>query len=394
VTAVIDDQQLLTKRRAALEVTGWGRPFTFLQPRNLAMWVYLALVASGTALWVQEMQTQSHVYSQAIVASTVVFGLYGALFWWFTARIDRYSSQSAKVKVVAFIWGGFGATWAMAAPANDAIRSLYAKAFGQVWALNWSAGLTAPFTEELSKGLGLLLILALGRKVVRTAYDGFIIGAFIGLGFQIVEDISYGMNSAASQFGANQVGAAMQTIYMRLAVGVAAHILYSATFCAGLLYLIGTPAQPRRVGRGLALMATSMLLHGVWDSVSGIVSALGVPGMSFVLLAGVIVLAILIVFWTFHLTVTPERQYMLDVMAPEVASGVITQAELDALSGTRKDRKAYWKSRSGHRDRKQAKHVLDASFDLADAIAADRGLNTPKVEFTRSEVRRLRQATS
>ena len=149
---------------------------------------------------------------------------------------------------------------------------------------------------------------------------------------------------------------------------------------------------PFRVGRGLLLMATAILLHGVWDSVSGIVGALGAPGMTFVLLVGVIVLAIIIVFWTFHMTVTPERRYMRDVMAPEVASGVITQAELDALTGTRKDRKAYHKSGSGHHERKRAKHVLEASFDLADAIADSRGLDTPKVEFTRSEIVRLRQS--
>ena len=76
------------------------------------------------------------------------------------------------------------------------------------------------------------------------------IGAFIGLGFQIVEDISYAMNSAASQFCANQVGASLQTVYLRTVVGVSAHILYSAIFCAGLIYVLGTAEQPRacRVG--------------------------------------------------------------------------------------------------------------------------------------------------
>src|SRR6202012_2114112 len=157
-------------------------------------------------------------------------------------------------------WGGFAATGAMAANANTAILSLYTKLFGQTWALNWGAGLAAPFTEETAKGAGLLLLIALAPRQVRTAFDGFIMGAFIGLGFQIIEDITYALTSAGSQFGANQIGASIGTIVLRMVSGVAAHILYSAIFCAGLVYLVGRPAEPRKVGRGLLLVAIPMLL--------------------------------------------------------------------------------------------------------------------------------------
>ena len=158
----------------------------------------------------------------------------------------------------------------MAANANDAMLALYSKNFGQVWALNWGAGLAAPFTEEFAKGAGLLLLIALAQRHVRTAFDGFILGAFIGLGFQIVEDITYAMTSAGTQFGANQIGASVGTIILRMLTGVAAHILYSAIFCAGVVYLVGRPAEPRKIGRGLVLIAIPMLLHGTWDSVAAI----------------------------------------------------------------------------------------------------------------------------
>ncbi|MFE7423680.1 PrsW family glutamic-type intramembrane protease [Rhodococcus sp. NPDC057529] len=135
--------------------------------------------------------------------------------------------------------------------------------------MDWGAGLTAPFTEEISKGIGLLLLIALAPRLVRTAFDGFVLGAFIGLGFQILEDTQYALASSAAQFGANPVGNAMFTIVMRMTMGVAAHILYSAVFGAGLVYFLGRLAEPRRRGRGLALMATAMLLHGVWDNIGG-----------------------------------------------------------------------------------------------------------------------------
>ena len=94
----------------------------------------------------------------------------------------------------------------MAANADDAILGLYANTFGQAWALDWGAALSAMFTEEWAKGFGLLLLIGLAPRQVRTAFDGFILGAFIGLGFQIIEDIPYVLTSAGSEFGANQGG--------------------------------------------------------------------------------------------------------------------------------------------------------------------------------------------
>jgi RsiW-degrading membrane proteinase PrsW (M82 family) len=380
--------ELDTARVDAIEMSGWGRAFRFYQPRNLAFWLYLWLVGSGIITFATMVVNNVDAYGPALAVSSVVFALYGALFWWFTQRIDRYSSQPAKLVVVAFLWGGFAATWVMAAPANDAIRALYAKAFGQEWSLNWSAGLTAPFTEETAKGIGLLLIIALAPRLVRTAFDGFVLGAFIGLGFQILEDIAYALTAAGSEFGANQIGAAVGTLVMRMLTGIAAHILYSAVFCTGLVYLIGRPAEPRQVGRGLALMATAMLFHGVWDSVSGLAGSQ--VWLTWVLLIGIVALALVVVTTVFRMTVPKERAFLRAVMAPEVAAGVLTQAELEAMAGDRKERKAYRKAGTSRTDRRRRSHVLEAGFDLADELGTARGQDTDRVRFARQEVTRLR----
>ncbi|MEZ4500048.1 MAG: hypothetical protein R2839_08165 [Thermomicrobiales bacterium] len=77
-------------------------------------------------------------------------------------------------------------------------------------------------------------------------------------------------------------------------------------------------------------------------------------------------------------------------MAPEVAQGTITEAELTALSGIRKDRKHYEKSAQGYRDQKSPELVLEAATDLAEALAESGGYNTPEAEFARAEVVRVR----
>jgi RsiW-degrading membrane proteinase PrsW (M82 family) len=276
----------------------------------------------------------------------------------------------------------------IAANANTPILSLYSKAFGQAWALNWGAGLTAPFTEELAKGAGLLLLITLAPRVIRTAYDGFIVGAFLGLGFQILENVQYAQGAAGSQFGANQIGASALTVIVRALTGLGGHILYSAIFGAGLIYFLGTPGEPRRRARGVALMLLAILLHGVWDDQGGLLGPFGA-----LLNAGLIlfpIIFIVIVVLVFKMTVPREREYMREVMAPEVARDVITTAELDALSGDRKARKAYRKSGSDHRAHVRARHVLDASYDLADELAKAEGADTQRVQFARAEVVRLR----
>jgi protease PrsW len=375
-------------RDVALDLSGWGRRFVFYQPRNFAFWGYLALVGIGVLTFLSTLAREYNAYGEAIGLAVTSFAIYAALFWWFTDRIDHYAKLPHKLMVVAFLWGGFAATGVMAANANDAILALYAKTFGQVWALNWGAGLAAPFNEEVAKGSGLLLLIALAQRHIRTAFDGFILGAFIGLGFQIVEDISYAMTSAGTQFGANQIGASVGTIILRMVSGVAAHILYSAIFCAGVVYLLGRPAEPRKIGRGLLLIATAMLLHGAWDSLAAIAGPSALTLIA--LLIATVVVALIIVARVYRLTVTRERDFVRDVLAPEQARNVITPVELDAMAGNRKARKAYRKANRGRRDRRRARYILNAAYALADELAAARGADTDRVRFARSEVARIR----
>ena len=64
---------------------------------------------------------------------------------------------------------------------------------------------------------------------------------------------------------------------------------------------------------------------------------------------------------------------MRDLLAPEMASGLITDAELDALVGIPHDRRKLAHELAGGQGRagrKAAKHVLHAEMDLAEALAS------------------------
>jgi L-2-hydroxyglutarate oxidase LhgO len=96
--------------------------------------------------------------------------------------------------------------------------------------------------------------------------------------------------------------------------------------------------------------------------------------------------------WIYKSSVVTECRWMRELMEPEVALGVLTQADVDALAGSRKERKAYVKAHKGHASHVHAKHVLHAAGDLAQQIAKDGGVETERVQFARAEVARVRNA--
>lgn len=377
----------LARRRAAIELSGWGAPFRFVQPHNACFWVYLAMVATGAWHAVSSVVPTAGLFAEANALAVLTSGIFAAVFLLFLHWADRWERTPGRLAVAAFVIGGFGSTMAVAVPGNAAVISLYTKLLGQAWAEDWKAGLTAPFVEETAKGVGFLLLMGLAPVVVRTVYDGLIVGAYVGLGFQVVEDMLYGQNAAAQAFGVDQAASVLDTFAVRALTGVASHALYTALFAAGLIYLIGTPAQPRRLIRGVALVVAAMLIHGIWDSAA----ALG----GGTILAQLILLlttvgAIVALFVAIRLGATRERRFMHEIMAPEVTNGTLTEAELNALSGHRRQRRAAVRARAKGTGRRQEKRILRAARDLAEDLATANGADTPEVTHSRAEIDRQR----
>jgi len=379
-------EDLLAARAGAITDVGWGERVGWLQPRNACLWVFVAVIGSGLWYTVSTVRTGAPIYGAPLGIAAAIFSVYAIVFWWFTTHIDRYSPQPLDLRVAAFIWGGFGATWTIAIHGNTALLHLYAKWFGNDFSVAWGAGLAAPFVEEFAKGAGVLLLMFIAPRVIRTAFDGFVIGAFVGLGFEIIEDILYAFNSAAENFGVDPVGQSLHTTLLRLATGFTSHILYSAVVGAGVVYLVGSIAERRRIGRGVLFVALSVTLHFVWDSSSALSDGNGMALLA--VLAGSIVAAVAIVLVVFHLTVGAERSAMRALMAPEAADGTVTDEELTAVAGTWRQRRAY-RHGGGHHDRRRRRHRLEAAFDLAEELGAAGGTETERVAFARAELARF-----
>lgn len=362
---------------AAIEQSGWGLPFRFFQPHNLAFWVYLAGVGGGALAMVQYFD--AGFYAPALTGGILLFGLYLVPWLLLLRRQNRYTAQPGGLLTAAFVWGGVAATFWIALPANSALLEIWTKLGGTAFASDWAAGLTAPIDEEFAKALGLVLLIGLAPRLVRGAYDGFIIGAYLGLGFQVFEDVLYVYNGAAQSFGADQLGSSLQIFAVRGVTGIVSHALFSAIFCAGLMWVLGRDRADRAVVRGVLTMLAAMVFHFAWDDLSGLGGGAWLP---FVLA----VVELTFLFSVLRRAARRERAWTRDLLGPEVEAGVLDPALAGAVSGLRKQRKAY---RKRVHSRRAARHHLAAASDLAREIAHAGGQETPRVAHARAEAGRL-----
>ena len=210
----------LSRRAKALELSGWGQPFRFWQPHNLCFWVYLALTVVGLAAIVNYFGASASVAATGLGLGVVGVTLYGLIFLAFLRLADHYERQPRDLVLAAFLWGGIAATFGFALTVNQAFLSIYPKLFGQAFASDWGPPLTAPFTEETSKAAGFILLMGLAPRLIRSPYDGVFVGAFLGLGFQMFEDVLYSFNSTISAFGYDQANASLGTFALRVGSGV------------------------------------------------------------------------------------------------------------------------------------------------------------------------------
>jgi RsiW-degrading membrane proteinase PrsW (M82 family) len=373
---------LAADRRRAIQESGFGEEFHLVQPRNLAFWTYCLLVLAGAVVLSGQISIAVAAYSGALFNGVIAFGLLAVAYLWFIRSEDRYTTVPRKLGAAGFVWGAVAATGAFALLANDAVMSLYAKVFGASFAFDWGAALAAPVDEELAKGAGILLLLTLAPRVIRSPFDGLVVGALVGLGFQISEDISYAFIGAANAFG--DVGAGWGTIIARTLASIPSHWMYTGIFGAGLVWFVGRPEVPARKGLGAGLMLTALLMHGLWDASSAIG---GGSAFAWIVPIAIALVLINVFVWVYKTTVPVEREWMRDLMATEVELGVVTQAELEALAGSRATLKSYLRAQP---NRSRAEHVLEAERELAHQIARDGGAETPAVRQARAAVAQAR----
>ena len=311
--------------------------------------------------------------------------------------LDRRERESPWLFVISILWGGVIAT-GIALPINTGVilgveRWLaqypqIGEYLGPHGALLLGAPLAAPPIEELTKALGVLLLFAFLRAEFDNVRDGFVYGALVGLGFNLVEAPLY----VAQSYAQYQVAPWGFQYGGRFALfGLGGHAMFTGIFGAFLGIARQTTRRWVRFVAPLIGLALAILAHTFNNALGLIITILlresgeelpelGPPPQTPFLEAWVVASVqnlllflpfVLLVLVTLRASGKWERRVIEEQLASEVG-GAVTPGEFaeirrDGIFRTRRLKRG---------DRRRSAALVNAQHELAfrkQAVTADGG---------------------
>jgi protease PrsW len=334
------------------------------QPILLAVLVLGIVAVPQTSLVLQRLVQNE---PQAGPVTLLVWGLYALPLLAAILTVDYFEREPWWLVALALAWGGLIAT-GLALPANDAVQSILTTSQGMTVATQWGAAIAGPTDEEILKGLGVVVCTLIAGRRMRSPVDGFILGAVVGLGFQVVEDVVYTANVMAA--GQDPWSAIGQMFLLRgIMGGLWSHAVYTGLFGLGLGYALTRPQWPwvRRALAAVGGFAAAWSLHFLWNS------PLLVDTTDWRLVAVKGLPALLLLLALLARAQRADSAVFLPALAAVQNPLVATDAEIAALADRRSRRRARAEARvtGGRRAARAVRHLQRAQADLAVALATD-----------------------
>lgn len=245
----------------------WGRQASPIQPAEPAFWLYVALLAVGAYFFYAQQSLMSTLTGAYLLSWALVL-VYAVPVAFVVYRLDLFEREPKLLLAAALVWGGVIAA-SLAGQANSAWLDVLGKVAAPDFTAQWGKAVVGPGVEETLKLAGVVVLYLVASSEFDGPMDGFVYGAMVGLGFTIVEDVSYFINAVAAAPGAvDQFGPVIDTFIIRVVGGgLYGHVLFTGLTGTGFAYLVTRRAAPpaRRAG-ALACIAAGVAAHVVWNS--------------------------------------------------------------------------------------------------------------------------------
>lgn len=258
----------------------------------------------------------------AMIVATLPVPVYIMLILW----IDRYEAEPIWLLAVVFFWGATVAVFA--AYILNTLSSIFVAVATQSVQLAqiFGAIISAPFVEELSKGLILFIIYFWKKDEFDGVVDGFVYASMVGLGFAMTENFQYyGKAIAAGGLLGEDF---TQLYFIRGGLAAYSHPLFTSMTGIGL----GISRQARNgfvkfimplVGLGLA-----MFLHFLWNFTASFAGSLaGFITIYTVLMVPIFLITLGIVLFA----LLREGRVVREFLLPDLQRGLFTQDEYNRL---------------------------------------------------------------
>jgi len=360
--------------------------------------VPFGLMCSGLVLLTEAM-VRPATLSLCVMLATATAVPYGGLLLW----LDRNEREPWWLLSAAFLWGATVAT-TYAAIANSLTGMVGGWIFQDPELGNFAAAsISAPISEEITKGMAVVGLLLLFRRELDNVLDGLVYGAVVGLGFAWFENITYYLEVANEGY--------VEVVFNAFGRGVLNGLSGHPTF-TGLTGLgVGLiRVQRRGLVRWLWLplcLGLAMFSHFVWNTFAGtffvaedafVVNHLLSWPLAVVVLQLPFVLFLALVLWFVW---RHEDAVIVGSLLGE-SEDVVKMGEAEALVPARRRTGRGWAllKRSGweayRRQRKLERLQIDLAFARWHHSAEGEGslADDPVLEDLRRRIRTLRQVST
>ncbi|MBN3458009.1 PrsW family intramembrane metalloprotease [Mycobacterium sp. DSM 3803] len=367
MTATAVDQQPVTPPRAVV-----------YRPESAVFWVFVVALVVGVTGVVAEFGAAVRETLDAQVALGPVWLGFMAFLVWLILRFDTFRSARRYPQALAASAALGGSTaLVMALNGNDALGQLWAAVLPPEVFAAWNAALTAPFMEEAAKAMCAAVVLVLCAAVLNRIAHALVVGMFVGLGFDVMEDLVYASRDAINSLDSDLSGAG-ENLAVRIFTAVPAHWAYSSLASVGVLVLLKSfnhrTTWPwwRRFAVAGVMFASASFMHFVWDSPNGS------DGSALLVLTAKIAINLLVFLTAVLVLLRDERQWVTMRVAEARDGGRLADIEpavLDSLPTRRLRRRLRRQARraGGRSARKAMRHRQNQALDRIQALDDSRG---------------------
>lgn len=261
----------------------------------------------------------------SILAAVPVAPLVACYLW-----LDRYEPEPKLLLVAGLIWGGFVAT--AATLVIQGVGGLFVPISDSA-----SLAVVAPITEELCKGLFLVLLLVFRRHELDGVLDGIVYAGMVGIGFAFIENIlylaaAYNGTDGVSPGGTEAVGA---LFVLRCLASPFAHPLYTAFTGIGIGIAVGSRSRVVQVLAPIGGYLVAVLAHGLWNG-STLYGSSGFFGTYFLVMVPVFVAMV----WLAIYARRSEKRLLVTALTDAAQRGLLPASDIGWLVDLRGRRQA------------------------------------------------------
>ena len=318
--------------------------------------------------------------TSVILGFVPMFFLAGILYW-----LDRYEKEPKLLLGGVFAWGAvvavIGALISQIVLGESVLALTGSSAVEEIF----SSSVSAPVTEEIFKGLAILLVFLFFRREFDSTLDGIIYAGVTALGFAATEDVLYYYSS----YSEDGMGGLLFLFFLRFFIFGWQHAFFTAFIGIGLaaarmsknvLVWILAPL----LGLGMAIF-THSLHNSLLTFLSGF---MGLAAAVLVAWTGWLLMGAFILYLIYR-----EKQWLAEHLREEVGLGVITAGQYAVVSAMFGQTRATFEALGSGRLAK-TRRFFQVCGELAHkkrqlATVGDEGGNQQIVSSLRSELAQL-----